>query len=85
MKLPEGCAPRVPVEPDEIEPEDQRLYFALKSVSHLYLDRALPEGGHVEGTFSGRIKGLTKAEQQTTFLVEVLDAEITYPPREGAP
>jgi len=82
MKLPEGCASRVPVEPDEIEPEQEiDLRMALKSCSHLYLARPLTEGGHVELWVSGRVKGLQRVERQTIYMIEVLDAEVREPER----
>ena len=70
----------VPPKSDEAEFEaDPEYAFALKNVNRLFLDRPLAEGSHVEGTFSGRVKGLRKEERQTTYLIETLDAEIVEP------
>ena len=50
--------------------------FALKSVSALYTDKRPKMGSHVDGTYSGRVKGYYYVEGVLTTLIEVLDAEL---------
>jgi len=82
-KLPEGCAPRVTPEAEPEREAELEYSFNLKNVARLFLGRPLPEGSHVEGTFSGRVKGLHREDRRTTYLIETLDASITYPPKEN--
>ena len=55
--------------------------FALESVARLATDKILAYNTHVEGTFSGRVKGISFVEDADGSLirvhfVEVLDADL---------
>lgn len=54
--------------------------FSLTNDKKLITDRVLAYNDHIEGTFSGRVRGVIHTESGgeliATFLIEVLEAEL---------